>query len=143
MDCVAPTRIEWNTDDGVITLLPQMRSDIMLEHKGFTLIIDAKYYGSSLQTGQYGKKTIHSNNLYQIYSYVKNRDIESDGSVSGMLLYANTDSDNPDMEYHMGGNKISVKTLNLDCDFEEVKCQLDSIVNWWLIENGLECMRQN
>lgn len=141
MDSIAPTRIEWDTEDGVIELLPQMRSDIMLELKGYTFIIDAKYYGSSLQTGQYGKKTIHSQNLYQIFTYVKNRDRNSDGSVTGMLLYANTDGDNPDMEYHLSGNKISVKTLDLNCDFSKVRIQLDEIVTCWMKENSLECDR--
>lgn len=141
MDSIAPTRIEWDTEDGVIDLLPQMRSDIMIELQGFTFIIDAKYYASSLQTGQYGKKTIHSHNLYQIFTYVKNRDKKADGSVTGMLLYANTDGDNPDMEYHLSGNKISVRTLNLNCEFSEVKKQLDGIVSQWMKENSLECER--
>lgn len=139
MDSIAPTRIEWNTDDGMIELLPQMRSDIMLVLKGRTLIIDAKYYGSAMQTGQYGKQTIYSNNLYQIFTYVKNCDKKADGSVSGMLLYAGTDGENPDKEYQLSGNKISVKTLDLNCSFFEVQNQLDCIVNQWMNENSLIC----
>lgn len=38
-------------------------------------IIDAKYYSSTLQT-QYNVHTLHSNNLYQIFTYVKNKDME-------------------------------------------------------------------
>lgn len=33
----------------------------------------------------------------------------------------------PNNEYKMGGNAISVKTLDLDCDFSEIKKQLDYI----------------
>ena len=29
---------------------------------------------------------------------------------------------------HMSGNKITVRTLDLDCDFLEIKAQLDAIV---------------
>ncbi len=130
---VTQSHIPWNTDDGMIELLPRMRSDIMIEHKGKTLIIDAKYYASAMQkNSRYGNQTIHSHNLYQIFAYVKNKDVDGGGAVSGLLLYANTEGDNPDKEYQMSGNKISVKTLDLNCDFEDVKKQLDSIVNTWI-----------
>ncbi len=138
---VSQSHIDWDTDDSVIDLLPQMKTDIMLEYQGHTFIIDAKYYRSSMQTGQYGNKTIHSNNMYQIFAYVKNRDIKANGSVSGMLLYAKTDDGDLDMTYHLSGNKISVKTLDLDCDFSGIKEQLDSIIDLWFKENSLECKK--
>jgi len=117
----------------MIELLPRMRSDIMIEYQGKVLIIDAKYYDSAMQkNSRYGNQTIHSHNLYQIFTYVKNKDVSNSGSVSGMLLYANTDGENPDKDYQMSGNKISVKTLDLNCDFEEVKKQLNSFVESWI-----------
>lgn len=134
---VTRSHIPWNTDDGMIELLPQMRSDIMIENNGKTLILDAKYYNSSMQrNSRYGNQTIHSHNLYQIFTYVKNKDVNHSGEVSGILLYANTDGDNPDKDYLMDGNKISVRTLDLDCDFSDVKRQLDEIVNVWLKQGG-------
>lgn len=130
---VTQSHIPWNTDDGMIDLLPRMKTDIMIEYKGKTLIIDAKYYDSALQkNSRYGNQTVYSNNLYQIFAYIKNRDKEHSGKVSGMLLYANTDGENPDKDYLMDGNKISVKTLDLNCHFSEVKRQLDEIVKVWL-----------
>lgn len=48
--------------------------------------------------------------------------------MSGMLLYARTDENiQPDNVYMMSGNKISVKTLNLNCVFLEIAAQLDDI----------------
>lgn len=45
-----------------------------------------------------------------------------------MLLYAKTDEPvERDQEYHMSGNKISVKTLDLNCDFAAIRAQLDAI----------------
>lgn len=130
---VSQSQIDWNLDNDVRTLLPRMRSDIMIEYKGKTLIIDAKFYDDSLQTNtQYGNKTIHSHNLYQIYAYVKNKDRLSDKSVSGMLLYANTEGQNPNVEYMMDGSKISVKTLDLNCPFDVVRKQLDGYAEGWL-----------
>ena len=110
----------------------------MIEYKEKVLIIDAKYYDSSMQTNsRYGNKTIHSHNLYQIFAYVKNKDTMHSGNVSGMLLYANTDGENPDKQYLMDGNKISVKTLDLNCDFVEVRKQLDAIIESWLRTESL------
>ena len=46
-----------------------------------------------------------------------------------MLLYARTDEDvYPENEYRMSGNRIEVRTLNLDEDFNLIKAQLDGIV---------------
>lgn len=108
-----------------------MQSDIMLSKENITLIIDAKYYEHTTQT-QYGNNTLHSNNLYQIFTYVKNKDIEYGKlphTVSGMLLYAQTDEIiQPNHTYHMSGNKISVRTLNLNLPFKEIANQLDNIV---------------
>lgn len=122
------SQIPWDTDDDYREMLPVMQSDIMLKKGEKTLIIDAKYYSHTTQK-QYDVNSLHSGNLYQIFAYVKNLDTETTGNVSGILLYARTDeavlSNN---EYKMGGNSISVKTLDLDCDFSEIRKQLDNIV---------------
>lgn len=123
------SQIPWDLDDGYSEMLPIMQSDIMLEKDGRTLVIDAKYYSHTTQT-QYEVHSLHSGNLYQIYTYVKNLDREKTGDVSGMLLYAKTDEMvSPDNVYHMGGNSISVKTLDLDCDFSIIRRQLDEIAH--------------
>ena len=125
---VSASQIPWDLDDGESDMLPVMQSDIMLSDKKNTLIIDAKYYSHTTQV-QYDVHTLHSNNLYQIYTYVKNADKERCGNVSGMLLYAKTDEMVlPRNRYKMGGNTISVDTLNLDCEFDEIRQQLNDIV---------------
>ena len=93
------------------------------------LIIDAKFYGHNLTDN----RKHHSNNLYQLFTYVKNKEAELKGTpheVSGMLLYAKTNDEiQPDSDYVMSGNRISVKTLNLYQDFTKIKSQLDMIVD--------------
>ena len=127
---VAASQIPWVLDDGIGTMLPVMQSDIMLSMGNEVLIIDAKYYSHTTQT-QFDVHTLHSGNLYQIFTYVKNKDSDfrdKPHCVSGMLLYAATDEEiQPDNVYQMSGNKISVRTLNLDCDFNEIRKQLDEI----------------
>lgn len=50
-----------------------------------------EYYSIMLHYNQmFNSNTLHSNNMYQIFTYVKNKDIKHDGSVSGVLLYAKT-----------------------------------------------------
>ena len=109
-----------------------MQTDVTLEYKDKILIIDAKYYSKTTQE-RFNKKTIHSGNLYQIFTYVKNKEEELKNksfTISGMLLYARTDDDViPDEVYRMSGNTIAVKTLDLNQDFEIIKIQLDEIVN--------------
>lgn len=124
------SHIPWALDDDCKTMLPTMQSDITLSYGKKTLIIDAKCYGKNTQK-QYDKHTIHSNNLYQIFTYVKNKTLQdgfTDHEVSGLLLYARTaDEIQPDANFSMSGNKISVKTLDLNQPFEEIAAQLNNI----------------
>ena len=125
------SQIPWALEDGIGTMLPVMQSDIMLTRGNEVLIIDAKYYTHTTQT-RYDAHTLHSSNLYQIFTYVKNKDAEfgpEPHTVSGMLLYAATDEAiQPDNRYQMSGNKISVRTLDLNRDFSEIAAQLNGII---------------
>ena len=125
--------IDWVLDDNFSHGLPKMRSDVTLSAGGRVLIIDAKYHTSTMQT-YYEKQSVKSQNLYQIFAYVKNKQIaferaEKSVEVSGMLLYAATDEEiQPDFTYRMSGNRISATVLDLDRPFEEIRAQLDGIV---------------
>lgn len=127
------SQIRWALDDGLQASLPIMQSDIMLQRGNSVLIIDAKFYARNMQE-QYNKRTIHSGNMYQIYTYVKNKEFELEKSgephkVSGMLLYAKTvDIIQPDSVFQMHGNQITVRTLDLYQPFEQIKQSLDGIV---------------
>lgn len=108
-----------------------MKSDIVLEKGDNILIIDAKYYAHTTQQ-QFNKATVHSVNLYQIFTYVKNKQEELENkqvTVSEMLLYAKTDEQIvPDNTYQMSGNQISVKTLDLNCGFDKIWEQLEKLM---------------
>ena len=125
------SQIAWQLDDSENQLLPKMQTDIMLSHGNNILIIDAKYYSHMTQQ-QYGTNTLHSNNLYQIFTYVKNKEFELrelKHTVSGMLLYAQTDEDViPNNTYKMSGNQIYVRALNLNQDFSGIAHTLDDII---------------
>ena len=126
------SQISWQLDDEENSMLPVMQSDIMLQCDDRVLIIDAKYYQHSTHV-QFDKYMLHSGNLYQIFTYVKNKEYElrdKEHKVSGMLLYAKTDEDvYPEQVYQMSGNQISVRTLDLNKPFTEIAEQLNAIVS--------------
>ena len=127
--------INWNLEDGADKLhLPVMKSDVTLTKGNKTIIIDTKYYGRTMQHNSlYNSTSIISSNLYQIYTYVKNKDVKNTGNVMGVLLYAKTDEEiTPDNDYVIGGIQISVKTLDLSGIWEEIKAQLDNIVLYFI-----------
>ncbi|MPN00637.1 Protein McrC [bioreactor metagenome] len=132
---VDPSKIKWlvNKEDPWISLLPEMRSDITIDDGKKVLIIDAKYYSRTLQfNSRFGNETVYSVNIYQVFTYVKNRDVKHDGSISGMLLYPKTEDGKAlDLSYVLDGNQLSIRTLDLNCNFSEIKQQLFDIIERW------------
>ena len=127
---VDSSRISWALDDDQKEMLPNMQTDVLLTHGRKALIIDAKYYTHAMQNNR-GKLSIFSDNLYQIFTYVKNhqKNVDKGTEVAGILLYAKTDEETfPNGDYKMSGNIISAKTLNLYADFSSIKNQLDKII---------------
>lgn len=129
------SQIPWQLDNDEKEFLPIMQSDIMLSYQNRILIIDAKYYDQTMQV-RFNKRILHSANLYQIFTYVKNKETELADlphEISGMLLYAKTDEDVfPENEYQMSGNKICVRTLDLNMKFPLIAEQLDKIAERYL-----------
>lgn len=129
-----PDTIPWDIDDGMIEFLPAMVTDITLKYGGRTLIIDAKYYAHTMQS-QYDVQSIHSGNLYQVFTYVKNLDKNNTGNVAGMLLYAKTQEQiTPNNKYSNiridSSNTRSIKLFRklkaiVDREEDIIYCHLD------------------
>ena len=128
-------QIRWALDGDAPPMLPLMLTDVTLQYGSHVLIIDAKYYNRTTQA-LYGSHVLHSGNLYQIFSYVKNKEAELAGrshTVAGMLLYARTDAEvQPDADFSVSGNRFAVKTLDLNREFSEIAAQLDAIAQEYL-----------
>lgn len=131
-------QIKWDLADSMVSnFLPVMKSDITMKNGIKHLIIDTKFYekGTMQYNSRYDKKSYHSHNLYQMYAYVKNSDKTLTGNVAGIILYAKTDEEiTPDEDLFIGGNKISVMTLDLNQTWSGIKTQLDSLCNWLSIQ---------
>ena len=132
----APSHVAWQLDGSSSEMLPAMKTDVTLTYGEKTLIIDAKYY-SHATSENFGVRKLHSGNLYQIFTYVKNKQAEFSGEphkVSGLLLYAKTDEEfSLECEYSMSGNKIAVSTLDLGGDFSVIREQIDGIAERFLL----------
>lgn len=126
--------IKWGLDDGMPEMLPEMRTDIVLEQDGGTLIMDAKFYQNPLFLSyEGGRHKFCSAHLYQIFSYVKNMSCSHLGRVSGLLLYAQPEHCPAEAkQYNMSGNMIGVEFLNLNAEWSEIQDQLDKIPQTYL-----------
>lgn len=75
---------------------------------------------------------LNDDNMYQIFTYVKNYDKNNTGNVSGILLYAKTDETVlPDEKpFKIGRKDFSVKTLDLNTEFSEISNRLNEIIKF-------------
>ena len=81
--------INWDMEELRHELFPIMKTDITVETADKKTIIDAKFY-KDIFAYNYEKPKFHSNNLYQIYAYIKNYKNEENKTVEGILLYPTT-----------------------------------------------------
>ena len=105
-------------------MLPDMTTDISLRSVNRTIVIDTKYYESSLQTYR-EKQSIHSEHLYQIFAYLKNLEVRGgpDKYAEGILLYP-TVSQTLDLHYTIQGHTIRVCTIDLSQNWQSIRRHL-------------------
>lgn len=108
-------KIDWadeGTHDHHRSKLPKMEADVILEAPNRRIIMDAKYYKETLG-GRFGGK-LHSNNLYQLLAYVRNREITAEPGVKheGILLYP-TVNESVAVDVCLEGYSIRARSINL------------------------------
>ena len=129
---VEPLTIRWVAEpvgEDSTHLLPQMRVDVFLKSDMRHLIIDTKYYRSALQEF-HGKATLHSGNLYQVFSYLRNHAgvAKDHAQVDGMLLYPAAGHQlNAVFEIH--GHTVRVATVDLAQDWTCIHNRLLSLLS--------------
>lgn len=115
--------LQWKMAGEKHHFLPKMQTDISIKINGRKLIIDAKYYKETLQK-YYDSEKIHSQNLYQIFAYLKNQDNEL---AEGILIYP-TVQKSLSLAYTHEGHTIRIETVNLNQDWRGVKADLLGII---------------
>jgi 5-methylcytosine-specific restriction enzyme subunit McrC len=117
-------KIKWKSD--VLDMLPEMNADTIILEGSHILIIDTKYYSKTSQIHPFSNnKTVISSHIFQIFTYVKNEAANSpEASVSGMLLYPRVDEEMKCAPYGMDGNKVFVRTVDLNQEFPNIRQEL-------------------
>lgn len=120
--------VKSHTDENAPSFLPQLLTDIVLNGKDKTLIIDAKCYGTILKA-HFNSCILSPDNRNQIYSYVLHEAFGSQKDVSGMLLYAKTNKEEIRSSWIETGHRFYCETLDLNMEFAGIEKQLDAIAS--------------
>lgn len=129
------TLMHWQVESataGIEQLLPSMKTDIVLESPdvsngaaGFRIIIDTKFTGI-LGTGQFGKPTLNSGYIYQIYAYLMSQERQTDPrslTSSGILLHPSV-GEQVDETAMIQGHGIRFATVDLAADSLSIRNRL-------------------
>jgi 5-methylcytosine-specific restriction enzyme subunit McrC len=126
-------KITWYADaigDSDLNLLPEMRTDIVLETINRKIVLDTKYY-RDITTEYFGSKTFHSNNLYQVYSYLRNLEDDNtdirNANSEGLLLYPTVGNDY-DQSFMISGHKVRFATIDLSKDWKDIDTRLRYLI---------------
>src|SRR5262249_34289219 len=100
-----------------------------LEKQTEHVIVDTKFYREALQTN-YGKSSIHSEHLYQLFSYLKNAEALGDEftNARGILLYPAV-GEKVSFEAILQGHPVLVRTINLDQGWKYIQSDLLGLLN--------------
>lgn len=122
-------KLSW-FDEFHCSLVPDMNTDITLDWatNNRRMVIDTKYSYKTLATSQYGANKFKSENLYQLYTYLRTQEHrgESYRDAQGMLLYPTTSGD---LLHTMKvqGHKIHVATVDLAAPWQDIEARLLSL----------------
>jgi len=106
------------------TRLPKMITDISLTSLTRKLVIEAKFTARTFQEN-WGKESLRSEHLYQIYAYLKNLERRGgvNSSAEGLLIYPAVSTELL-LEYQLPDHLIRVATINLNQDWMKIESEL-------------------
>lgn len=119
--------VDEGTPDHQRSRLPRMEADVILEAPDRRIIMDAKYYRKSLG-GWYGGK-LHSNNLYQLLAYLRNREATEPAGPKheGILLYPVVDTP-LSADVRLEGFSIQARSIDLARDWRHVHADMLAVI---------------
>lgn len=112
---------------GIDEILPQMRTDMVLDHppSGRRIIIDTKF-NSILTSGWYREETLRSGYIYQIYAYLRSQVGRGDSladHAQGILLHPSVGGA-LDETVVIQGHSIRFLTVDLTASTRKIRAQL-------------------
>ena len=97
-----------------------MTADVLLDCEDRRIILDTKFYSEALG-GQYSTKKLHSSNLYQLLTYLRNRENAGPpgGRHDGILLYPVVDQPIA-VDVRLEGFRIQARGIDLGQPWEGI-----------------------
>ena len=125
-------RLLWH-DELDSPLVPVMLTDMTLIEKQLPrrrLIIDTKYHTETLAARRDGGAKVKSENLYQLYAYLRTQEHLTDAhrTAEGLLLYPTT-SRELDEVIIVQGHRIRAATVDLGAGWENIETRLLALVD--------------
>jgi 5-methylcytosine-specific restriction enzyme subunit McrC len=112
-----------------LSFVPRMETDVCLRSPGRAIILDTKFYASALRAGSYGVSRLPSENLYQLYTYLRQKSSDAGWEQSeGILLYPRTNQDIA-VEFTTHGHRIRALTLDLAQPWKQIHNELLRVVS--------------
>ena len=119
--------IRWEAgemDELHASYLPKMQTDVTLRSANRIIIVDAKFYKQVFSDFR-GAEKIGANNLYQMFSYLKN----CDDAAEGLLIYPSSAEPPITLYYTLGGHIVKIGTVNLDQQWKGIDNRLRELVS--------------
>lgn len=108
--------------------LPTMLTDITLRSPDRVMVIDAKYYASAF-ADSFGAPKIHSDNLYQLMTYIRHAGLgNGSASVDGALIYPASHAPMR-LRYRLGGYQVQVVTIDFTRPWPQIHQDLLDVLN--------------
>jgi 5-methylcytosine-specific restriction enzyme subunit McrC len=117
-------RASSSTDPNLI-YLPRMQTDISIRRGSEHRIVDAKYYQRTMSE-YLGSEKFHSNNLYQLMSYLSNAVQRDKARICGILIYPQVDK-KINEDYRIQEFDIGIRTIDLNQPWQRVRSDLIQI----------------
>lgn len=111
-------KIEWHDaqapEPSHLERVPGMHADVVLESLERRIILDTKFYSEPF-AGRFGTRKLHSGNLYQLLTYLENREgAASEGPRhEGLLLYPTVD-ETVRVDVVLNGFRVQARSVDLD-----------------------------
>jgi 5-methylcytosine-specific restriction enzyme subunit McrC len=123
--------IQWHMfqpNEDAFELVPRMETDVCLRGPGRAIILDTKFYASALKAGSYGSPKLPPSNLYQLYTYIRQKSTEPGWEqADGVLLYPRTTRDF-NVVFTTHGHRLRAMSMDLTQPWQDVHAALMRIV---------------
>ena len=123
-------RVDWAgayaEEEATRARIPVMTADVILESPRRRIILDTKYYSDTLaRRGGSGAGKLHSQNLYQLLAYLRNRQANRPEGPKheGILLYPKVD-ETLRADIRLEGFRVQARTVDLAQDWRSIHSEM-------------------